>query len=79
MNPNAAFKVQKVRFKDNFLGVYESGDNVELKFEFNTVSDKENGDKIVLDTMKDISKQVKETIKIEKSQKNSPRKFSSII
>jgi hypothetical protein len=39
--------------------------------DFNTVSDKENGDKIVLDTMKDISKQVKETIKIEKSQKSN--------
>lgn len=41
MNPKAAFKVQTVRFKDNFLGVYENGTNVELKFEFNTIADKE--------------------------------------
>ena len=41
MNPKAAFKIQKVGFKDNYLGVYESGRDVELKFEFNTVADKE--------------------------------------
>jgi len=41
MNPNAPFTLQKVRFKDNYLGVYESGNDVELKFEFNKAADKE--------------------------------------
>ena len=41
MNPNAPFVVQKVRFKDNYLGVYENGKNVELKFEFNKSAEEE--------------------------------------
>ena len=50
---------------------YEHMQYIDRITDFNTVSDKENGDKIVLDTMKDISKQVKETIKIEKAQKSN--------
>ena len=46
---------------------YEHMQYIDRITDFNTVSDKENGDMIVIDTMKDISKQVKETIKIEKS------------
>ena len=41
MNPNAPFMVQKVEFKDNYLGVYENGNDVELKFEFNVATDEE--------------------------------------
>ena len=50
---------------------YEHMQYLDRITDFNTVSDKENGDKIVLDTMKDISKQVKETIKIEKAEKSN--------
>ena len=50
---------------------YEHMQYLDRITDFNTVSDKENGDKIVLDTMKDISKQVKETIKNEKTQKSN--------
>jgi hypothetical protein len=50
---------------------YEHMQYLDRITDFNTVSDKENGDKIVLDTMKDISKQVRDTIKIEKAEKSN--------